>query len=408
MPLEGNISQSEGHVDRPADISGHVAPGFAPVADEFARNVTERGEVGAAFTAVVDGEVVVDLWYGLADRDRGIAWEHDTLSVIFSGTKGLVATCLLLLIERGQLDLEAPVSTYWPEFAAAGKEDILVRHVVSHQAGLPGVTTPLSIEDVADHLRMAQLLADQRALSPPAQVVSYHAWTFGWLCGELIRRVDGRSVGRLFREDVAEPLDLDIWIGLPERHEQRVAVLQRTADFGSELPPYDPALPTERDRILWSIVANPPRAFDDGCLAANTRLWHAAEIPAALGIGTASSIARLYGCLARGGEIDGVRVLSPATLALGRQCLARGDDPYLDRPLGFGVGFQVGTELMDLGAPTDAFGHGGAGGSVHGAWPSLETGFSYTLNLLGASDEKGLALLDALHQAVVSRKEHAR
>jgi CubicO group peptidase (beta-lactamase class C family) len=378
---------------------GIVKPGFERVADAFERNFAERGEIGAAFAAYVDGEPVVDLWGGLADRAHGIAWRPDTLVGIFSGSKGLVATCMLLLVERGQLELDAPVCRWWPEFAAHGKEGVLVRDVVSHCARLPGLLTPVSVEEATDDVRMAALVAAQPQVERPGP--QYHAVTFGWLCGELVRRADGRSVGRFLREEVAEPLDLELWIGLPQEHEHRVAVLERAAAFASEQEGM--VVAREADEMAWSIWSNPPRFSAEG-LAANLRAWHAAEVPATNAIASARSLARLYACLARGGELDGVRLLAAETIERGRTRVVRGEDPYLGE-VAFATGFEVQTSELGLGPAADAFGHGGAGGSVHGAWPGLRTGFSYAPNLLaglGASDVRAAALLDALHGAVAA------
>ena len=377
-----------------------MAPGFEPVAHQFARNLIERGDQGAAFAAFADGRLVIDAWGGVADHDGRRPWQRDTLAGIFSGTKGLVATCLLLLIERGQLDLEMPVCAYWPEFAARGKDEILVRHVVSHQAGLPGITTAVTPEEACDSVRMAGLLANQPALWSPGTRFCYHALTFGWLCGELIRRVDGRTVGQLFHDDLAGPLGLDAWIGLPAEHEDRVAVLERGSGFGSQARDREATL--AGDQVAWSIWGNPPR-FSSDPMPANTRRWHAAEIPASNGIATARSLARLYGCLARGGELEGIRVLAPRTLEQGRRCLARGVDPYVREHMAFGVGFGLQTEAMTLGPPGIAFGHTGAGGSVHGGWPELKAGFSYVTKTLRESegpDPRSCALLQALHAAL--------
>jgi CubicO group peptidase (beta-lactamase class C family) len=385
-------------------VQGSAAPGFEDVVEVFERNFADRGEVGAAFAAYLDGEPILDLWGGLADRQGAVEWKADTLAGVFSGTKGLVATCLLLLIERGQLELDVPVCRYWPEFAMNGKGGILVRDLVAHRAGLPGLLTPVGIEEATDDVRMAELLAAQRPISAPNAGPQYHALTFGWLCGELVRRVDGRTVGCFLREEIAEPLDLEVWIGLPERFEHRVAVLERDAAFERERS--ELALDPDDDVNAWSIWSNPPR-FSDGQLAANLRCWHAAEIPATNGIVAARSLARLYGCLARGGEIDGVRLLLPETVEIGRRCLARGCDPYLG-PVAFAVGFQTQTAEIELGPPADAYGHAGAGGSLHGAWPSLRTGFSYTPNLLGSlakADPRAEALLDALHSAIAAKGE---
>ena len=378
-------------------VGGHVAPGFEPVAETFARTVGVDGEAGGAFAAVVDGETVVDLWGGVADRARGLAWRGDTLTTIFSGTKGLVALCMLMLVDRGALELETPVAAYWPEFAAAGKEDVLVRHVLSHTAGLPGLTTPVTAEESTDHERMAQLLATQPAVTPPGTVCAYHVLTYGWLTGELVRRVDGRSVGRFFHEEVAAPLALEAWIGLPEEQEPRVAPFERTPGFGTEVEPREDGGPDAADehaRIVWSVLDNPAdrQGFTD------TRAWRAAEVPAANGVATARALARVYGCLARGGELDGVRLLSPATAALAGREIVRGHDPYRDLPIEYAAGFHLNGPDEDLGPVDDAFGHGGAGGSTHGCWPGLRTGFSFTTNLLdGPVNPRGARLLGALH-----------
>lgn len=389
-------------------VHGLVAPGFEAVAEQFRRNLSERGDIGAAVALVVDGTPVVDLWGGLANPDRGRPWGPDTLAVIFSGTKGFVAACLLLLIERRAIDLDAPVCAYWPEFAAAGKERILVRHVVSHQAGLPGLLTPVTPIEATDDARMAELLAEQPAIHAPGAGFYYHALAFGWLCGELVRRVDGRSIGRFFREEIAAPLSLDAWIGLPEHHERRVAKLVGDTGFGAQK--HDDQARPERDPLAWSIWGNPGR-FSTGELPANARYWHAAEVPASNGIATARSIARLYGCLARGGELDGVRLASPQTVGLGSTGLVRDREPYLNRPMAFAVGFQLQTELAPLGPPRDAFGHVGAGGSVHAAWPERRAGISYLTNTLrdseDGSDPRSVALLQAAHDALKARDQRS-
>jgi CubicO group peptidase (beta-lactamase class C family) len=322
----------------------------------------------------------------------------------------MTATCVLLLVGRGQLDLDDPVCAYWPEFAAHDKEGVLIRHAVSHLAGVPGLETPVSVEEATDDLRMAELVAAQAAIASPGETLCYHALTFGWLCGELVRRVDGQSVGRFFAEEIASPLGLEAWIGLPEREEPRVAVVERAEGFGVGETADDAAPKLVRDDVGWSIWANPPR-FADDVLAANLRRWRAAEVPASNGVATARSLARLYGCLARGGEIDGVRLLAPEAVELGRRRLSEGRDPYLDAPLAFGLGYMLQSDGYDpaasaLGPPADAFGHPGAGGSVHGAWPTLRTGFSYATNLvqnLGSSDARGASLLGALHEVVAGR-----
>ena len=311
-------------------MNGYVAPGFEGVATEFERNFSERGEVGAAFAACLDGKMVVDLWGGLADPGPPPRpWREDTLQLIFSGTKGLVAACGLMLIDRGLLALEDPVCKHWPEFAANGKQAVTVAELFSHRARLPGVRAPLQESDLTDDVRLAQLLATQAQESDPRAAASYHGLTYGWLCGELIRRVDGRSVGRFFAEEIARPLDLELWIGLPEAYEPRVSTLLYGADWSD---PDHTAQDYAADPFLACAEVNPP-VLMEGRMPWNTRPFHAAEIPAVNGIGSARSIARLYCCLARGGELDGVRLMSPETIELGRRELSRFVEAFSAEPL---------------------------------------------------------------------------
>jgi len=375
-------------------VDGWVERGFEFVAEEFRRNFDERDEMGAAFAVVIDGQPVVDLWGGTARPQTGDPWREDTLQLVFSGSKGLVAVCLLLLIERGLLRLDDPVANYWPEFGANGKHGVLVRHVVSHTAGLPGVRKTLTYADIADPALMATLLAEQRAFWPSGEVLAYHALTYGWLCGELVRRVDGRSIGRFFAEEVAEPLGLDLWIGLPESLEPRVSEIsyRPTAEARPQL--CDPEVARARDD-------NPPG------LAADISKWnalslHAAEIPAANAIGTARSIARLYGCLATGGRCATVQLLTPSSVNLGRTELSRGRDACVDQILAFGVGFQLQRQPPLFGPSGTAFGHTGAGGSVHCAWPDSGVGLSYVMNELRDTTERTDDLLRTLEDAVAA------
>jgi CubicO group peptidase (beta-lactamase class C family) len=318
--------------------------------------------VNGAFAATRDGELVVE---------RG---PTDVPAPIFSGTKGLVAMCLLLLIERGQLSLDAPVSRYWPEFRHRG---VLVRHVVSHTAGLPGLRPPPTAEELLDGERMAARLAVEPPFFPAGEVLAYHALTFGWLCGELVRRIDGRTVGRFFADEFARPLELEVWIGLPPELEPRVARVERAPGFrvtGEPSPLLEALYGALLERFVWNDAA-----------------FHAAEIPGANAIGTARSIALLY-C-----RLDAV--LRPATIELGWTELSRGTCAITGRPYAFGVGFELQTELAMLGPPRNAFGHTGSGGSAHGAWPDERVGFSYVPTQLRSAetDDRARRLLAALH-----------
>ena len=382
------------------EIGGFAASGFEGVTEAFERNFREGRELGAAFAVYLDGELVVDLWGGRVDRSDGAPpWRHDTLQGIFSGTKGLVSMCLLILIDRGQLSLDDPVCEHWPEFAAGGKEQITVAELVSHRTRMPAFRTPLETTDLTDHPRLATILAAQAPETDPRVALTYHGITFGTMSGELVHRVDGRSIGRFFAEEVAAPLELDLWIGLPSELEPRVATLVLADDWGAT-PIFDAdALAT--DDLMSSVWANPPLLLP-GEVPWNRREFRAAEIPAGNGIGSARSIARLYGCLARGGELDGVRLLRPETIELGRRELSRGRDPFICEPLAYGTGFELQTNLLRFGPPNSAFGHTGAGGSVHAAWPDLRVGFSYAMNELRdhRPDPRSQALLRALHDAL--------
>jgi CubicO group peptidase (beta-lactamase class C family) len=375
-------------------MQGFVARGYERVRDAFEQNFAERGELGAAFAVVRHGEPVVDLWGGVADRASGRPWAEDTLQLFFSGTKGMVAICLLMLIERGKLRLDDPVSRHWPEF---GKPDILVRHVVSHTARLPGIDVPISVDDLVDDHRMAAILAAQAASTDPRAAVSYHALTYGWLTGELVRRIDGRSVGRFFAEEVAGPLGAEVWIGLPEAKEPRVTTLELAPDWGLASPRGPEAF--ARDPLLKSVWGNPV-IFDRATFFWNERRVHAAEMPGANGIGTMRGVARIYGCLAAGGA----PLLEEETIRLAQIPLSSGYDALNDLTRSFGVGFQLPSESNYFGPAAEGFGHGGAGGSHHGAWPTLGIGYSYAMNQMrdGARpDPRAKALLDALYASAV-------
>lgn len=387
--MEGNWKSSR------VAAEGYVAPGYEPVAAEFERNFTERADIGAAFAAVHQGRVVVDLWGG--EAAPGMPWQQDTLQVIFSGTKGLLAACILKLIERGRIDLNDRVAKYWPEFAQHGKDTVRLRHIVSHGAGLPGVVAPLGERDLADYERIEALLAAQPLATDPDAFHCYHALTIGWLLGALIRRIDGRTLGRFFADEIAGPLGLNAWIGLPAGHEARVGRIR----LGEGMAPLTAEMLA--DPVLKSIWGNPP-LFPDDDMAWNQRFLHEAEIGGAGGIADALSMARFYGCMALGGTLDGTTILEPETVALGRAELSRFMDPYIAEAMAFGTVWALQTPQGRFGPAPDAFGHSGAGGSIHGAWPTTGTGFSYTMNEMRAdpTDARSRYVLMRLHEVVIS------
>ncbi|ORA39246.1 serine hydrolase domain-containing protein [Mycobacterium aquaticum] len=384
-----------------APIHGHVDPGFENVRAAFAANFERGTETGAAYAVTINGRLAVDLWGGLADPATGRRWGPDTTQVIFSGTKALVAVCLLMLVDRGLLDLESPVAHYWPEFAANGKERISVSDLASHQARLPGLRANVTHDDLVDGAKMANLLAAQPCDRDPRARHTYHPLTYGWLCGELIRRVDGRTVGRFFADEVARPLGLRLWIGLPDDQLESVARLSYASTWGSRLSTVGDGS-RKTDRLQDRVWNNPP-LFPADEIPANRTSWHRAEIPGIGAIGTARSIARLYGCLANSGQLDGIRLLTAKTLHEGLRLRSRRQDPLINELMAFGIGFRLATESREFGPALGAFGHPGAGGSTSCAWPSHRAGLSYATNTLRddqPNDARAHALIAATHHAL--------
>jgi CubicO group peptidase (beta-lactamase class C family) len=375
---------------------GFTATGFEAVAEAFHRNFTELGEVGAAFAAYRNGKLAVDLWGGVADPATGRPWQADTLQLIFSGTKGLTAACVLLLVERGLLDLGAPAARYWPEFGAAGKEMITVADIMSHQSRLPGVRERFTTDDMLDQKTMAGLLAAQAPETDPRAEFIYHALTYGWLAAELVQRVDGRDIGEFFADEFARTLGLDVWIGLPDEQHHRASVM--LAGPGVLIDPVPDS--TDPLRVLTHnplLVVGAPAIW-------NSAEFRRAGLAAVGAYATTRSMARFYACLAAGGELDGVRVLATSTVELGRRERRRGVSPLWGSPFAYATGFELNIELATFGPAPEAFGHAGAGGSRHGAWPGNRVGFSYAMNEARATfpDGRPLSLLAALYEALRS------
>lgn len=374
-----------------APAQGWIAPGYEQVAEAFARNFRDLGDRGAAFAACHQSEIVVDLWGG--EAAPGKPWTEETLQVIFSGTKALSAACILRLIEAGKVDLDRPVADYWPAFARGGKDLVLVRHALSHRAGVPGLHAPVSTADLCDDQAMETRIAAERLFQDPEAFHCYHALTIGWIMGGIVRHVTGQSIGRMFAAEIAAPLGLDAYIGLPPEQQGRMGKIV----LG---PGMQPGPPPPKGSTAAAIWANPP-LFNDP-LPWNQPAFHSAEIPAAGGIATARALARFYGCLALGGEIDGVRILSAGTVALGREERSRFTDPFIPERMAYGLGWAIQTPQMRFGPAPDAFGHSGAGGSIHGGWPSAGTGFSYTMSEMRVDPEdlRSRRILDALYAVV--------
>jgi CubicO group peptidase (beta-lactamase class C family) len=379
-------------------LDGLVAPGWQAVADAFARNF-EFGEVGAACCIYVDGAPVVDIVGGRADAPASVAWRPDTLALVFSTTKGATATCANLLVARGELDPDAPVATYWPEFAANGKESVLVRHVLSHSAGLPVVEGEFTLEQSLAWAPVVEQLARQAPRWEPGTAVGYHMRTYGWLTGEIVRRITGRTVGAFFREEIADPLGIDWWIGLPERQEPRVAPI---------IPPEQPTDPEVR--ALMDAVMAPGTLLGDAFTGPaghfhydemwNTRALHECELPSSNGIASAAAIARTYAALVA--PVDGVRVLDDAIVARASETQIEGTDVVIGVPMRYGLGFSLGDALSTAARPR-AFGHSGAGGSLGFADPEHRIGFGYAMNRMQvglAEDKRPRNLVRAMYRVL--------
>lgn len=383
-------------------IEGHCDPRFSAVRDVFAESFARGDETGAAVSVVVEGRPVVDLFGGFADQARTRPWAPDTLVNVYSTTKGMAALCLLQLVEQGKVDLDAPVARYWPEFAAGGKEALPVRWLLSHRAGLAAVRKPLPAEALYDWDAMASALGAETPWWTPGERHGYHAVTFGWLVGEVVRRVSGRSVGSYFRDEIARPLGADFWIGLPDAEHGRVA------EIGAMPPPP----PDQQPNLMQAFLEDPEgmlaRAFlnpPSMAMGPNHAAWRRAEIPGANGHANARALARIYGVLAHGGAQDGVHLLERETLDALREEQSFGPDAVLQLSTRFGLGFMLPQATRDtrFGPSDGAFGHPGAGGSLGFADPGAQVGFGYVMNKMGPSilvDGRPLALIDAVYASL--------
>ncbi|MFD1662289.1 serine hydrolase domain-containing protein [Streptomyces caeni] len=383
------------------DAHGVVAEGFEPVREAFVRNFEKLGERGAAVAVYRDGRKVVDLWGGTRDVDGAQPWEHGTAQIVRSATKGVAAAVLLMLAERGELDLDAPVGHYWPEFKAHGKERALVRHVLAHRAGVPALDRPLTPAEAADPDHAARVLAAQAPAWEPGTDHGYHAHTYGWLTGELARRVTGRSIGALITDEIAGPLGLDLWLGLPEAQTHRVG---RVGPLPA--PAQDGTLRVRPKRAVAEAYAD-PGSLTRRAFAAITPLpdendpaYRAAVLPASNGIATADALARFYAALT--GEVDGVRLFAPRTLEEARAQASAGPDRVLVVTTRFGLGYMLHGSTSPLLGP-GSFGHPGRGGSLGFADPGSGIAFGYVTNGFRTSvtaDPRAQALVRAVRASL--------
>lgn len=381
-----------------AMVHGHCDEKFAAVRRAFAENLASNGDVGAAVAVTIDGETVVDLWGGWADRARTRPWERDTLVTVYSTTKGLTAIAAHRLVEEGKLDLNKPAAHYWPEFAQAGKADVPVHMLLSHRAGLPTVDRKLPPGAIYDWEMMTNALAESTLFWEPGTRHGYHGLTYGWLVGELVRRVSGTTFGTFFRTELAMPLRLDAHIGIGPEHDHRIAemiapevtpeVIERRAMIESRL---DPKILAAQGNIQLEPDVH------------NSEGWKRSEIPAANGHSDARSLARVYGALSMNGEIDGVHVLSPEAIRDATAEQAAGPDAMLQWNTRFAQGFWLSTIDAPMGPSSRNFGHPGSGGSVGFADPDRHIGFGYVMNRMKAGllvGGTGQRLTEALYASI--------
>ncbi|MCS0639313.1 beta-lactamase family protein [Streptomyces sp. LP05-1] len=386
------------------DVQGTVAAGFEPVREAFVRNFEQRGERGAALAVHRDGRKVVDLWAGTRDVSGTRPWAVDTAQVVRSATKGVAAAVPLLLHQRGQLDLDAPVGTYWPEFKAAGKERTLVRHLLAHRAGVPVLDRPLTPEQARDLDATMAAIAAQPPVWEPGTDHGYHAHTYGWLLAGLVRRVTGRTIGRWVAEEIARPLGLDLWIGLPPDEAHRVGRIGPVAE--PETAAGGGGLRLRPKRSVADAYRDPEsltrRAFGviDPLPDENDPAYRAAEAPASGGVSTARALARFYAALL--GPVDGHRLFAPATLAMARTEESAGPDRVLVVGTRFGLGYMLHGPAAPLLSP-DSFGHPGRGGSLGFADPASGIAFGYVTNGMRkgvTADPRAQALIRAVRTSI--------
>ncbi len=389
--------------DTGASINGTCDREFEPLKAAFVENFNSRGDVGAAVSVVAGGRTVVDLWGG--DAAPGKPWERETTVNVWSSTKGAVSLAAHMLIDRGLLDLDEPVATYWPEFAAAGKATLPVRYLLSHRAGLCGARDPISIDDLPDWGKVTGILAATEPWWDPGTKSGYHALTFGYLVGEVIRRVSGRTVGQFVAEEIAGPLGADIRIGLDD------AAIARCAQLSMDAPPPDSAnaaMFAQLDPAAVAALMNPSMAAPDAASIGCTDQWRRAEIPAANGHATARGLATMYAVLANGGEHAGVRLLSEKAVDQARE----GQGAAVDVVLGIGtgglatewaLGYLLSGDHGVLGPNPKAFGHGGYGGSFGVADADAGASLGYVMNHMGNNlifDPRQVALFNAFHECL--------
>ena len=377
-------------------IHGHCEKEFLPVKEIFEQNFKSGLEIGASFAVVLRGKLVIDLWGGYSDVNTSKPWEKDTIVNVFSTTKVMTALCIHVLVDKGLIDLDAPVAKYWPEFSQEGKEELPVRFLLSHSAGLPGFDIPIIPEDLYDWNKIIDILASQKPWWTPGTKTGYHAVTFGYLLGELVRRITGMSLGNFFRENIAAPLDIDFHIGLSKDKDSRTA----------EIIPHE-NYPSRMLRLLINLFfKNIKRVFFNPNLFNvdfNSRECRAAEIPASNGHGNARSIARIGAILANGGELDNKRILSYNTVenAIEKQIKGR-DVVMFYSPVKWGLGFGLLNKNLLLGPKS--FYWSGAGGSLCVMDLEKRLSIGYAMNKMNMMKDTRAERLTQAVWKIVGRK----
>ena len=383
------------------EIQGTCDPAFEPVKEAFAENFRERQEVGASVAVSIDERMVVDFWAGLARRDTQSPWTRDTIVNVYSASKGIAALCAHRLVDQGKLDLDAPIARYWPEFAQAGKSELPVHLVLSHRAGLPAIKQPLPSDALYDWETMTNALAAQAPWWRPGSKHGYHALTFGYLLGELVRRTTGKSLGTYLREEIAGPLEIDCFIGFGDAEDTRVADIISPPPMPAEQQENLAAIFKDPESVAAKAISNPSMILKIwSAKVANSRRWRAAEIPAGNAHTNARAFATLYGALACGGSYGGFKVLSQESI---RRCCTEksyGPDAVNLTPTRFSLGFGLSLPDQKMGPNPRAFGHSGAGGSIGFADPDASVGFGYAMNQMlpgNLIDVRAAALIEALY-----------
>ena len=376
------------------EIHGFCDEQFKSVKEAFTQNFEEGLEVGSSFAATLNGKFVIDLWAGYRDAAQTKPWEKNTIVNVYSTTKVMTAICTLMCVDRGLLDLDAPVAKYWPEFAQGGKEKLPVRYLLSHTAGLSGFDKPISAETLYNWEKVVNILAAQKPWWEPGTKSGYHGLTFGHLLGELVRRVTGRTIGKFFKEEVADPLEADFHIGLPEELDSRVGELIPPPELDlSQLGEVDPN--SVAVKTLMSAPSNPEDT--------KTRAWRGAEIPAANGHGNARSVARITAAVACGGELDGVRLLSLDTIKKALEEQSYGTDLVLMVPLRFGLGLGLQSKELPIGPNQRLLYWGGWGGSISIMDLDAKLSIAYVMNKMVSTltgDPRSARPIEALYESL--------